>query len=98
MILCTAPPLGAEKMARALVLERLAACVNVALVRSYFSWEGKLSDEPEELMIIKTQAQMVDKIKARIKEMHSYQVPEIIVIPIVGGERCYLEWVSHSVG
>jgi len=98
MILCTAPPLGAEKMARALVQERLAACVNVALVRSYFSWEGKLSDEPEELMIIKTQARMVDKIKARIKEMHSYQVPEIIVIPITDGEKCYLEWVSQSVG
>jgi periplasmic divalent cation tolerance protein len=98
LILCTAPPDGAEKIAKALVQERLAACVNVSQVRSYFSWDGKLSDEPEELMIIKTQARMVDKIGARIKELHSYQVPEIIVVPIAGGDRCYLDWVSQSLG
>ncbi|HWQ19507.1 MAG TPA: divalent-cation tolerance protein CutA [Methanotrichaceae archaeon] len=98
IVLCTAPPHGAEKMARALVQERLAACVNVSSVRSYFSWEGKLSDEPEELMIIKTESRMVGKIKARIKELHSYQVPEIIVMPIIDGEKCYLDWVSQSLG
>ena len=98
IVLCTAPPGGSEKIAKALVEERLVACVNVSAVRSYFFWEGKSCDETEELMIIKTEMKLVERIKARIKELHSYELPEIIIIPIVGGDERYLQWIGQSVG
>ncbi len=98
VVLCTAPPGGADKIARALVEEKLAACVNVSSVRSYFVWKGKPADELEELMIIKTELRLADKVKARIKEIHSYELPEIIVLPIAGGDEGYLQWISQSVG
>lgn len=98
IILCTAPPGGSEKIAKALVEERLAACVNVSQVRSYFYWEGKSCDEPEELMIIKTVMKHVERLKSRIKELHSYELPEIIVVPIAAGDERYLQWIDQSVG
>lgn len=98
VVLCTAPPGGADRIARALVDERLAACVNVSQVRSYFVWKGKPFDDREELMIIKTTLQLADKLKARIKELHSYELPEIIVLPIIAGDEGYLQWISQSVG
>jgi periplasmic divalent cation tolerance protein len=98
IVLCTAPPGGAEKIAKALVEERLAACVNISQVRSYFIWEAKLCDETEELMIIKTSLDATERVIARIKKLHSYQLPEIIVIPIIGGDERYLQWISQSVG
>ncbi len=98
VVLCTAPACGAEKIARPLVEERLAACVNVSQVRSYFTWEGKLSQNNEELMIIKTERRMIEPLKRRIKELHSYQLPEIIVLPIVEGDAAYMQWISDSVG
>ena len=85
IVLCTAPPGGSEKIAKALVEESLAACVNVSQVRSYFFWEGKSCDETEELMIIKTEVKLVERIKARIKELHSYELPEIIIFPLLVG-------------
>lgn len=97
ILLCTAPPGGADRIARALVEEKLAACVNISQVRSYFFWNGRLSDEHEELMIIKTEKSLEDKIKARIKELHSYELPEIIAVPIVGGDERYLDWIGKSV-
>lgn len=98
IVLCTAPPGGSEKIAKALVEERLAACVSVSQVRSYFFWEGKSCDETEELMIIKTEMKLMDRIKARIKELHSYELPEIIIIPIGGGDDRYLQWIAQSIG
>lgn len=98
IVLCTAPPGGSEKIAKALVEERLAACVNVSQVRSYFHWEGKSCDETEELMIIKTATKQVERIKARIRELHIYELPEIIVVPIAGGDERYLQWIGQSVG
>jgi periplasmic divalent cation tolerance protein len=98
IVLCTAPAGGAEKIARALVEERLAACVNVSPVKSYFTWEGKLSLDSEELMIIKTEGRMIEPLKKRIKELHSYQIPEIIVLPIAEGDEAYLQWIRDLVG
>lgn len=98
VVLCTAPVGGAEKIAKPLVEERLAACVNVSQVRSYFTWEGKLSQDNEELMFIKTERRMIEPLKKRIKELHSYQLPEIIVFPIVEGDAAYLQWIGDSVG
>ncbi len=98
IVLCTAPVGGSESIARALVEERLAACVNVSQVKSYFTWEGKLSQDNEELMIIKTKRRMIGSLEKRIKELHSYQLPEIIVLPIKEGDEAYLRWITESIG
>jgi periplasmic divalent cation tolerance protein len=98
VVLCTAPLGESEKIARVLVMERLAACVNVSQVKSYFVWEGKLSEDQEELMIIKTERRRVEPLFKRIKELHSYEVPEIIVLPIAQGDEAYLRWITESVG
>ncbi len=98
IVLCTAPVGGSEKMARTLVEERLVACVNVSQVRSYFVWEGRTSIDQEELMIMKTEQRMVEALKKRILDLHSYHVPEIIVIPIKEGHEPYLNWIDQSVG
>lgn len=97
IILCTAPLGGSEKISKVLVEERLAACVNVSPVKSYYIWEGKLSEDDEELMIIKTTQEAAQNAKARILELHSYKLPEIIIIPIAGGEERYLQWIDQSV-
>ncbi len=96
IVLCTASTGGAEMISKILVEEKLAACVNVSQVRSYFFWEGKPCDEMEELMVIKTELRLVERVKYRIKELHSYELPEIIVIPIVGGDEGYLQWIARS--
>lgn len=98
VVLCTAPLGGAENIAKALVEERLAACVNVGAVRSYFIWEEKLCKDNEELLIIKTEQKMADRLMARIRELHSYQLPEIILLKIAGGDERYLQWIGQSVG
>jgi periplasmic divalent cation tolerance protein len=97
IVLCTAPPGGAQIIAKTIVQEKLAACVNVSAVRSYFFWEGKPCDEEEELMIIKTEKRLAGRIKSRIKALHSFALPEIIVIPIVDGDESYLTWIHQSV-
>jgi periplasmic divalent cation tolerance protein len=98
LVLSTAQVGGGDWIARSLVEEKLAACVNIARVRSYFIWDGKLSDENEDLMIIKTESRLVDRVKSRIKELHSYQLPEIIIIPILDGEENYLHWIRQALG
>jgi periplasmic divalent cation tolerance protein len=97
VVLCTAPPGGSDKIARTVVEEGLAACVNVSPVRSYFIWRRKPFNEREELMIIKTEQRLSDKVRARIKELHSYELPEIIALPIIAGDEGYLQWLSQSV-
>ncbi len=87
----------AAKLGRALVEERLIACANiVGGVRSFFFWEGKLQDERETLMICKSTSLLMDRIIKRVKELHSYTVPEIIALPIVAGSKEYLEWVNKT--
>jgi periplasmic divalent cation tolerance protein len=98
VVLCTATSTESDKIARALVEERLAACVNIAPIRSCYIWEGKLNMDHEEILIIKTEQRMIELLKKKITELHSYSVPEIIVLPIVEGHRPYLDWISQSVG
>jgi periplasmic divalent cation tolerance protein len=84
-------------IANALVSGRLAACVNiVSPIRSIYRWKGAIQNETEQMMVIKTRANLVSKIEARVKELHSYEVPEIIAIPIVAGEKSYLDWLLDS--
>jgi len=99
LVLITAP--GDEEGARiamTLVDERLVACVNIVHgVRSIFSWQGKTQDEREVLLICKSTSERMPAIIARVKQLHSYAVPEIIALPIAVGSPEYLEWVERSV-
>ncbi|NYT02207.1 MAG: divalent-cation tolerance protein CutA [Methanosarcinales archaeon] len=97
VMLCTAPPAESEGLASMLLEEKLAACVNVTALQSHFFWEGRVCHEREDLLIIKTRAALSPLVTRRIKELHSYQVPEIIVLPIVGGFQPYLSWIGSSV-
>jgi periplasmic divalent cation tolerance protein len=87
----------AETIARALVEERLAACVNILPpIRSIYRWEGKVADDQEWLLFIKTRAQRFSAVEARVKALHSYQVPEVIALPIVQGAEGYLRWLLEN--
>ncbi|MCL0088594.1 divalent-cation tolerance protein CutA [Dehalococcoidia bacterium] len=97
VILCTSPRQEAGRIARALVDEKLVACVNVGEVNSYFRWEGEVQEEGEALLIMKTKAGKVKEIIGRIRDLHSYEVPEIIALPIIDGHEGYLDWVRESV-
>ncbi len=89
----------AAKIARALVEARLAACVNIIKnIRSIYNWQGKIEDESEVLMIAKTQKSLLDTLSAKVKELHSYTVPEIIALPIIAGSEDYLKWLRESTG
>ena len=87
----------ALKIAGALVEERLAACANlIAPVRSIYRWEGKIWDEKEWLLIIKTQSQRFEELEKKVKSLHSYSVPEIISLPINEGSLSYLNWIKEN--
>ena len=87
----------AERLARVLVDARLAACVQIAgPVRSVFRWEGALSVEPEWQLWIKTDADRVDDLTARLVAEHTYDVPEVLVLPVVGGHAPYTTWVTEE--
>jgi periplasmic divalent cation tolerance protein len=87
----------ADRIARRLVEDRLAACVNIVpQVRSLFVWEQKLSQEDEVLLVIKSRRARFQQLAAAVKQIHSYSVPEIIALPVVMGSADYLRWVSES--
>lgn len=87
----------AEKIAKTLVDEHLAACVNVlAGLRSFFFWDGKTQQAMELLLIAKTRSQLIENVIQRVRGLHSYTVPEIIAVPIAAGFPAYLEWIRQS--
>ena len=87
-----------RKIARHLVEEKLAACVNITqAIESVYRWEGKLADEKEFVMLIKSKRELFPEIKAAIAKLHSYHTPEIICLPIIDGSRNYLQWIADSV-
>jgi len=87
-----------RKIARHLVEAKLAACVNITQpVESVYRWKGKLADDKEFLMLIKSTRGLFPQIKTAISKIHSYHTPEIICLPIIDGSRNYLQWLSDSV-
>lgn len=87
-----------RKIARRLIEEKLAACVNISHpVQSVYRWEGKIESSKEFLMFIKTNRDLFPQVKAEIDLIHSYHTPEIICLPIIDGSPNYLQWVNDSV-
>jgi periplasmic divalent cation tolerance protein len=99
VVLCNAPPERAEAIARTLVEQRLAACVNVIPgVTSIYTWKGKVEREGESTLLIKTRAARVEALTQAIRAVHPYEVPEIIALPILPGmgEPAYARWVAQE--
>jgi periplasmic divalent cation tolerance protein len=89
---------SARTLAQTLVSERLATCVNrLGNVTSTYFWDGRLQDEAEILLIIKTTAARQAEMEARLKALHPYQVPELVILPVAGGNEAYLQWVRSGV-
>ena len=88
----------AGKIATAIVEQRLAACANIVPgIRSVYRWEGKVQDEQEMLLVIKSTRERFAALRTAIEKLHSYSVPEIIALPIVDGAEKYLKWIEDSV-
>lgn len=88
----------AEKIAQALIEKRLAACVNVvAGVRSYYRWQGKIENDNEFLLIVKTARGLVDSLRQELEKLHPYDLPELVVAPIIDGSPNYLAWLEQEV-
>jgi periplasmic divalent cation tolerance protein len=86
-----------HEMGRILVEEKLAACVTVSpAARSFYRWEGKLCDEVEHVLFIKTRASLYEKLETRIKTLHPYKVPEIIALALKEGSKDYLDWLDEE--
>lgn len=86
----------AVKISKTLVEEKLAGCINIVKnVRSIYFWQGKIEDDSEVLMIVKTRSELFSKLEEKVKEIHSYTVPEIIGIKIKKGSESYLRWLDE---
>ena len=89
----------AARISHALVGERLAACVNIIRsVRSIYRWQGRIEDAQEVLLIAKTKRVLFERLRKRVKELHTYSVPEIIALPLVEGDEEYLNWLGQETG
>jgi periplasmic divalent cation tolerance protein len=86
---------AAVEVARVLVEERLAACASLLpAVRSIYRWQEKLHDENEVLLLIKTRSEQLERLKLRILEVHPYEVPEVLAVPVESGYQPYLDWLA----
>lgn len=98
IVLVTAPEADARSIARALVQQDLAACVNILPnLTSVYRWQGEVEEDTEQLLIIKTRRDVLEPLKAAVVEAHPYELPEIIAVPIVDGLKGYLDWIDESV-
>lgn len=88
----------AEGIAGALVREMLAACVNILPgVTSVYRWEGEVQQDQEWLLVVKSHSEVLDRLIQRVTELHSYEVPEVLALPVVGGSPAYLRWLDGQV-
>ena len=97
VVLCTCPPEAATAVARAILEQRLAACVNIVPgVRSLYWWKGEVAEDGESLLVIKTPQSRFASLEARLIEIHPYDVPEILSLPVDEGADTYLSWLRAS--
>lgn len=99
IVLCTVNTRDlANNIAKSLISEKLAACVNISdNITSIYSWDDKIVEDSEILLIIKSKKNLFPKVEAKIKQLHTYDVPEIISIDIQDGSNDYLKWLNQSV-
>ena len=100
VVLVTAPDAETgARIARTLVEEQLIACANlVPGIRSIYRWEGRVADEAEVLLVLKTRASACAALAARVKALHPYELPEVVALPVVAGSEAYLDWVIAESG
>lgn len=98
LFITTANTDEAQRIAKVLLNERKAACVNIVPeISSLFWWQDKLDSAQESLLIIKTKASVLNEIVRLVRKIHSYDIPEIIALPIIGGNQDYLEWMGKEI-
>lgn len=98
LVLTTCPSEDeASKLAGALVSERLAACVNRIPIHSTYVWNNVVQSTPEVQLLIKTTEARLEELKARVKQLHPYELPELVAIPVCAGAETYLDWVRDNV-
>lgn len=100
LVLSTLPNSDAAlELVKSLVSERLAACGNLLpAVRSVYRWEGKIKDENEVLVVLKTKQEHFERLKQRLLELHPYETPEVLAIPVEQGYAAYLDWIARETG
>jgi periplasmic divalent cation tolerance protein len=98
VLVTAASEVEAENIAKSLVEHKLAACVSLSPIRSIYSWQGEIHAESEGQLVIKTDLAKFEALKTKVQELHSYEVPEIIAIPIIAGSEAYLDWIGQSLG
>jgi len=87
----------AERLAKTLLEARLAACVNVVpQVRSFYWWQGKIEDSNEYLLVIKTSRDVLDRLRPALEAAHSYELPEVLALPVIDGSPNYLNWIDRE--
>jgi len=86
----------AQELADSIIASRLAACVQCMPINSTYRWQGAVERAGEYLLLAKTRAALADRLSAFIQERHSYEVPEIIVTPLIGGYQAYLDWINSE--
>lgn len=97
ILVTTGSEAEAETIAIALLKEQLVACVNIiSSVRSLYRWEGKIADDREWLLVIKTENDRFAAVESRVRELHSYDVPEVIGVPVRAGSAAYLDWIHQE--
>lgn len=97
IVFVTSPHDQSEVIGRRLVEEGLAACVNIVPgIKSIYKWQNEIQTESEELLVIKTHARLWDTLEKRVKELHTYDVPEILSIPVESGFQPYLQWMNEN--
>jgi periplasmic divalent cation tolerance protein len=90
---------NAQKIANKLLAERKVACVNIIpAIESHYWWQGKVESENEFMLVVKTRPALLDELIALVKQNHPYTIPEIIALPIIGGNKEYLDWIEKETG
>lgn len=98
LILITVPSMDVGKqIAHQLIINRLAACANILPgITSIYTWQGRVNEDQELLLLVKTREVLIDSVIGAVKDVHPYDLPEIIALPITGGDKAYLEWIAGS--